>query len=93
MGLDDRGMQALLREVANDELTLALKTASDPLRDKILRNMSQRAAEMLREELEVMGPVRISDVEQAKQKITQIVKRLEEEGKVVLMGKGDESFV
>jgi flagellar motor switch protein FliG len=92
-GLDDRGMQAILREVSNDELTLALKTASEELREKILSNMSQRAADMLREELEIMGPVRVSDVEQAQQKITQTAKRMEEEGKIVLMGKGDDSFV
>ena len=92
-GLDDRGMQAILREVDNAELTLALKSVSDGLREKILRNMSQRAADMLREELEVMGPVRVSDVEQAQQKITQVAKRLEEEGKIMLVGKGDDSFV
>jgi flagellar motor switch protein FliG len=92
-GIDDRGMQMLLREIANDELILALKTASEVLRDKILRNMSQRAASMLREELEVMGPVRVSDVEQAQQRITQIAKRLEAEGKLVLSGKGENSFV
>ncbi len=92
-GLDDRGMQTVLREVSNDELILALRTASEELRDKILRNMSQRAAEMMREELDIMGPVRVSDVEQAQLKITQISKRLEAEGKVVLGGKGDSSLV
>jgi flagellar motor switch protein FliG len=92
-GVDDRGMQTILREIANDELVLALKTASETLREKILRNMSQRAATMLREELEVMGPVRISDVEHAQQRITQIAKRLETEGKIVLGGKGENSFV
>ena len=91
--LDDRGMQTVLREVSNDELILALRTASEELRDKILRNMSQRAAEMMREELDIMGPVRVSDVEQAQLKITQISKRLEAEGKVVLGGKGDSSLV
>jgi flagellar motor switch protein FliG len=91
--IDDRGMQTILREVSNDELTLALKTASERLQQKIFKNMSQRAAEMLQEEIEVMGPVRISDVEQMQQKIAQIAKRLEEEGKIVLMGKGDDSFV
>ncbi len=91
--LDDRGMQTVLREVSNDELILALRTASEELRDKILRNMSQRAAEMMREELDIMGPGRVSDVEQAQLKITQISKRLEAEGKVVLGGKGDSSLV
>lgn len=91
--LDDRGMQAILREVANDELTLALKTASEGLCEKIFRNMSQRGAEMLREELEIMGPVRVSDVEQAQLKVTQIAKRLESEGKIMIGGKGESSFV
>lgn len=91
--LDDRGMQTLLRETSNDELTLALKMASETLREKILRNMSQRAAEMLRDELETMGPVRVSDVEQAQQSIAQTAKRLEEEGRLVLGGRGDNNFV
>ncbi|GIX47049.1 MAG: flagellar motor switch protein FliG [Candidatus Tectimicrobiota bacterium] len=91
--VDDRGIQTILKEVANEDLVLALKTASEPLRDKIFRNMSQRAAQMLREELEVMGPVRVSDVEKAQQKITQVAKRLESEGKIVLGGKGENAFV
>ena len=91
--VDDRGMQTILREVANDDLKMALKTASDELTQKILRNLSQRAAEMLREELELMGPVRVSDVEKAQQKITQVAKRLENEGKLMLGGKGENSFV
>jgi flagellar motor switch protein FliG len=91
--VDDRGMQQILKEISNEDLTTAMKTASEELREKILRNMSQRAAEMLREELQVMGPVRISDVERAQQKITQIAKRLEAEGKIVLGGKGDNVVV
>ena len=91
--VDDRGMQQILKEISSEDLTLAMKTASDELREKILRNMSQRAAEMVREELEVMGPVRVSDVERAQQKITQIAKRLEAEGKIVLGGKGDNAIV
>jgi flagellar motor switch protein FliG len=91
--VDDRGMQTILREVANDDLKMAMKTASDELTQKILRNLSQRAAEMLREELELMGPVRVSDVEKAQQKITQVAKRLENEGKLMLGGKGENSFV
>ncbi len=93
LGVDDRGMQQILREISNEELTLALKTASEELRDKIFRNMSQRAAEALREELEVMGPVRVSDVEQAQQKLIQVAKRLEAEGKLVLAGKGDNAVI
>jgi flagellar motor switch protein FliG len=91
--VDDRGMQQLLKEVSNEDLKLAMKTSSEELREKILRNMSQRAAEMLREELDIMGPVRISDVERSQQKVTQIAKRLETEGKIVLGGKGDNVVV
>lgn len=91
--VDDRGMQQLLKEVSNEDLTLAMKTASEELREKILRNMSQRAAEMLREELQIMGPVRVADVEKSQQKITQIAKRLEAEGKIVLGGKGESAVV
>jgi flagellar motor switch protein FliG len=91
--VDDRGMQQILKEVSTEDMTLALKTASEELREKIFRNMSQRAAEMLREELEVMGPVRVSDVEKAQQKITQLAKRLEAEGKLVLGGKGDNAVI
>lgn len=91
--VDDRGMQGILREVANEDLKMALKTASEELKGKILRNLSQRAAEMLREELEIMGPVRVSEVEKAQQKITQVAKRLENEGKIMLGGKGENSFV
>src|SRR5215467_1545933 len=91
--VDDRGMQTILREVATDDLKMALKTASEELKGKILRNLSQRAAEMLREELELMGPVRVSEVEKAQQKITQAAKRLENEGKLMLGGKGENSFV
>lgn len=91
--VDDRGMQQILKEVANEDMTLALKTASENLKEKILRNMSKRAADMLREELEIMGPVRVSDVEGAQHKILQTAKRLEAEGKLILGGKGDNAVV
>ena len=92
--LDDRSMQQVMKEVSNDVLTLALKTASEELRDRMLRNISQRAAQMIMEELEMMGPVRLSDVEHAQQEIVKIARRLEEEGKIFLAsgGSGD-SFV
>lgn len=93
LGVDDRGLQQILKEVSNQELTTALKTASEELGEKIFRNMSQRAAQMLREELEVLGPVRVSEVERAQQKITQIAKRLEAEGKLVLDARGDNAVV
>jgi flagellar motor switch protein FliG len=91
--IDDRGMQLILKEIAKEDLTLAMKTVSEGLREKIFRNMSQRAAEMLREEIEMMGPARISDVERAQQRITQVAKRLEAEGKLMLSRKGENAFV
>jgi flagellar motor switch protein FliG len=91
--VDNRDMQTILREIATEDLKFALKTTSEELKAKILNNLSQRAAEMLREELEIMGPVRITDVEAAQQRITQVAKRLENEGKIILGGRGDNSFV
>jgi flagellar motor switch protein FliG len=90
MSVDDRGIRTLLKEVRNEDLTLALKTASDGLKSKILSNVSERAAAMIQEDLEVMGPVRVSEVEQAQQKIITIARRLEKEGKLVIGGKGTE---
>ena len=88
--IDDRGIRAILREVSNEDLTLALKTASEDLKSKILNNVSERAAAMIMEDLEVMGPVRISDVERAQQAVTRVARRLEKEGKIVIGGKGGE---
>jgi len=90
LGVEDRGIMALLKEVNTQELALALKAASEDLREKFFRNMSTRASEMLREELEIMGPARLRDVEAAQQKVIQIAKRLEAEGQLVLAGKGSE---
>ncbi len=86
--VDDRGIQAVLKEVENEELALALKSASDELKDKILKNMSERAAQLIREEMEFMGPVRVADVEAAQQKIVDIVRRLEDAGEIIISGKG-----
>jgi len=86
--VNDRGIQAVLKEVENNELALALKTASDELKEKIFRNMSERAAQMIKEEMEFMGPVRVSDVEAAQQRIVDIVRRLEDAGEVVIAGRG-----
>lgn len=86
--VNDKGIQAVLKEVENDELCLALKTASDGLKNKILSNMSSRAAESIREDMEFMGPVRISDVEAAQQRIVDIVRRLEESGDIIISGRG-----
>jgi flagellar motor switch protein FliG len=90
LGVEDRGIMALLKEVNTQELALALKAASEDLKDKFFHNMSTRASEMLREELEIMGPARLRDVEAAQQKVIQIAKRLEAEGQLVLTGKGSE---
>ncbi len=86
--VNDKGIQAVLKEVENDELCLALKTASEGLRNKILSNMSSRAAESIREDMEFMGPVRISDVEAAQQRIVDIVRRLEESGDIIVSRRG-----
>ncbi len=91
--IDDRAMQVILREVPMKELPLALRTASDTLKAKIFRNISQRAAETLREEIELMGPVRISEVEKVQQKILKTAKKLESEGQIVLGGRGKDSLV
>lgn len=91
--IDDRGIQLLLREVQSDMLIIALKGASQDLREKIFKNMSQRASEMMREDLESKGPVRLSEVEAQQKQILQIVRRLADEGQIVLGGKGEDSFV
>lgn len=93
LDLDDRSVQLLLREIQSDSLILALKGASEALRDKIFRNMSQRASEMLKEDLEAKGPVRVSEVESEQKEILKIVRRLADEGQIVLGGKGDDQFV
>lgn len=92
--IDDRGMQQLLREVDNGKLTLALKTAPDEIKDKIFRNLSKRASDMLKDDLASMGPVRLSDVEAAQQEIINTAKRLESEGKIAISrGSNAESMV
>lgn len=88
--VNDKGIQAVLKEVENDELSVALKTASEQLSEKIFSNMSERAAEMVREDMEFMGPVRVSDVETAQQRIVDIVRRLEEAGDLLIEGRGGE---
>lgn len=90
LGVEDRGVMSLLKETNTQDLALALKAASDELKMKFFKNMSSRAAEMLQEELEIMPPVRVREVESAQQKIIQIAKRLESEGQLVLAGKSSE---
>jgi len=86
--IDSRGMQLILKEIPQEELALGLKTASDPIKELIFSSMSQRAAEMLREDLEVLGPVKVSDVERAQQNMVKAARKLEEEGKIVIGGRG-----
>ncbi|MDJ0765625.1 MAG: FliG C-terminal domain-containing protein [Myxococcota bacterium] len=88
-----RGMQVLIKEVSNDQLLLALKTASDELKDKILASVSKRAAEIILDDLVAMGPVRLSEVEQSQQEIVDTALRLEAEGKIVIAGRGGEELV
>jgi len=91
--IDDRGIQVLLREVQSESLIVALKGATQELREKIFKNMSQRAAEMMREDLESKGPVRLSEVEAQQKEILQIVRRLADEGQIILGAKGDDAFI
>ncbi len=93
VSLDDRSIRALLKEISNEELILALKTSSEELSEKIFNNVSQRAAEMMREDMEVMGPVKLKDVEQAQLNIVKTARRLEEEGKIILGSKGGEEVL
>jgi flagellar motor switch protein FliG len=90
LDVDDRGIQLLLREIQSDSLILALKGSSPELRDKIFKNMSQRAAEMLKEDLESKGPVRLSEVEAEQKEILKIARRLADEGQIQLGGKGSD---
>ncbi len=91
--LDDQAIQLTLRQVETDDLALALKTASDEVEEKILNNMSERAAEMLQEDMEYMGPVRIREVEEAQQRIVNVVRELEESGEIVIARGGEEELV
>ncbi len=88
--LDDRGMQELLRNVASDQLLLALKGTDEQLKEKIFKNMSQRAAEMLKDDLESKGPVRVSEVENAQKEILKVARKLAESGAIALGGKGEQ---
>jgi len=91
--IQGRGMQALIREVSNDQLLMALKTASEELKDKILSSVSKRAAEILLDDLMTMGPAKLSEVEKAQQEIVDIALRLEAESKLVIAGRGGEELV
>jgi flagellar motor switch protein FliG len=91
--IDDRGIQALLREISSESLILALKGADEAMKEKIFKNMSKRAAEMLRDDLEVRGPVKLSEVEGAQKEILGVARRLSESGEIALGGKGGEQYV
>lgn len=91
--VNDKGIQAVLKEIDHDELALALKTASPEMKEKIFSNMSERASQLIKEEMEYMGPVRLSDVEAAQQRIVDVVRRLEEAGEIILQGRGDSEVI
>jgi len=91
--VDDRGIQTLMREVASDQLLLALRGADEGLKEKIFKNMSKRAAEMLRDDLEAAPPVRLSDVEAAQKEILTVARRLADAGEIMLGGGGGEEFI
>ncbi len=91
--VDDKGFQKLLRKVETSELAVALKAASDEVKEKVLRNMSQRAGEMLQEEIADMGPVRMNDVSAAQQKITALIQDMEFKGELVIGGRRGEALV
>ena len=78
----------MLKGIDTSQLSMALKTASEELRDKFLKNMSKRAADLIKEEMEFMGPARLADVEAAQQAIVDVVRRLEEQGEVIIEGRG-----
>ncbi|MEO8299147.1 MAG: flagellar motor switch protein FliG [Burkholderiales bacterium] len=91
--VDDKGIQSLLKEVQSESLIIALKGATPEMREKVFRNMSTRAAETLREDLESRGPVRVSEVESEQKELLKIVRRLADEGQIVLGGGGDDQFL
>ena len=91
--LDDRAIQKVLREVDGQELAKALKAVDSEVQDKIFRNMSKRAASLLREDMDFMGPIRLKDVEEAQQKIVNIIRKLEESGDIVVARAGEDELV
>ena len=93
MKIDDRGIREVLKEISNEDLTMALKTATEEMREKFFKNLSERAGNMIREDLEIMGPVKLSEVEAAQQNIVKQVRRLEAEGRIVIAGSGGEVLV
>jgi len=92
INLDDRSIQLILKEVSTEDLAIALKTAPEALKEKIFKNMSQRAAQILKDEMEAKGPVRVSDVQKAQKNIVNVARRLDKEGRIII-GKGGEKIV
>ncbi|MCG9894950.1 MAG: flagellar motor switch protein FliG, partial [Fimbriimonadaceae bacterium] len=92
LGIDDRAIQAILKEVDVKELGLALKGVNDEVRNKVFRNMSERAVNMLKEDMDYMGPVKVRQVEEAQQKIVAVIRRLEEAGEISI-GRGEEEVL
>lgn len=93
INLDDRAIREVLKEISNDDLTLALKGSSEALQEKFFSNLSERAATMIKEDLEIMGPVKLSEVENAQKSIVKEIRRLEAEGRIVLAGKGGDDVL
>ena len=91
--LDDRAIQKVLREVDQQELGKALKAVDNEVQDKIFKNMSKRAANTLKEDMEFMGPIRLKDVEEAQQKIVSVIRKLEEQGEIVVARSGEDEMV
>lgn len=91
--IDDKGIQLILKELSTEDLSMALKTASDAFKEKIYKNMSQRAVKILKEEMETRGPVKVSDVEKSQQNIVRIARKLDEDGKIVIAGRGKEELI
>lgn len=88
--LDDRGMQELMKEISKEDLPMALRGANPDIKEKFFKNMSSRAAEMLKDDMESKGPVKITDVEKSQQNILKVCRKLEEEGRIVVAGTGEE---
>jgi flagellar motor switch protein FliG len=93
ISVDDRGMQELLREIPGDKLIISLKAADEALKQKFFKNMSERASQMLKDDLEAKGPVKLSEVEAAQKEILVTARRMAEEGRINLGGKGGEQYV
>ena len=91
--LDDRAIQKVLREVDSNDLAKALKSVDSDAQDKVYRNMSKRAAALLKEDMDYMGPVRLKDVEEAQQKIVNIIRKLEDQGDIVIARAGEDEMV